>query len=125
MKIIQENPGAGSFSFLLTNENPSQNLRRPMRISLFFPVQIPELSCDPYGCRVIQRLLEKAGTDHSASPDQWESFSKIYADQWANAFFSCADPRVELWSVRLPRYPATVGEGGDPFSFLLTNENPS
>jgi hypothetical protein len=57
-----------------------------MGISLCFPVQIPELSCDPYGCRVIQRLLEKAGTDQRTAilSEVFVILESLVQDQYGN-----------------------------------------
>jgi hypothetical protein len=57
-----------------------------MGISLCFPVQIPELSCDPYGCRVIQRLLEKAGSDQRTAilSEVFVILESLVQDQYGN-----------------------------------------
>ncbi len=96
MKIIQVNPGAGSFSFLLTNEKSSQNLHRPMRISLFFLCRSPSWAVTRTVAAWSSDCWKRRGRIIQLSPDQWEAFSKFTPTNGNKPFFLFRSPS---WAV--------------------------
>jgi hypothetical protein len=53
---------------------------------VFFSVQIRELSCDPYGCRVIQRILENVDPNQRTAvlTEVFATLESLIQDQYGN-----------------------------------------